>query len=120
MDLDALKAALAASPDNIPLLLLTACFGTEVHTEYDTGSAEDTTQSATATETPPEAAVAPEDERSNLYGYYVGEFHAAEYDETKNYTLFNKINISIDKIEGDKITGHSVVAGNDRPFTSEK
>jgi len=28
----------------------------------------------------------------------------------------NKINISIDKIEGTKVIGHSVVAGNDRPF----
>jgi len=28
----------------------------------------------------------------------------------------NKINISIDNINGDKVSGHSVVAGNSRPF----
>lgn len=56
-------------------------------------------------------------EESDLYGYYVGMFGAKEYDHTKNYTGANKINISIDAISGGKIQGHSVVAGNNRPFS---
>ncbi len=37
--------------------------------------------------------------------------------EAFTWTRENKINISIDRIEGEKVTGHSVVAGNNRPFT---
>ena len=47
-------------------------------------------------------------------GAYVGMFNAIEVKE--GGSIVNKINVSIDKIEGDVIYGHSVVAGNDRPF----
>lgn len=50
-------------------------------------------------------------------GYYVGMFEASEYNEEQNVMWSNKITIAIDKIEGDKIEGHSVVAGNLRPFS---
>jgi len=54
----------------------------------------------------------------DLYGSYVGMFIAEEYGENrKDYTYANKINISIDEISGDAVTGHSVVAGNNRPFS---
>lgn len=53
----------------------------------------------------------------DLYGYYVGMFEAEVYDEKKKPSWANKINISIDKIESGNVTGHSVVAGNDRPFS---
>lgn len=59
------------------------------------------------------AASAAED----LHGFYVGEFEAAKLDESKQPMYFNKINISIDSIKGGTIKGHSVVAGNNRPFT---
>lgn len=52
-------------------------------------------------------------------GYFVGRFQASKTnDENYDYhsPTFNKINISIDSIFGDSIIGHSVVAGNDRPF----
>ncbi|MEO1515703.1 MAG: YARHG domain-containing protein [Bacteroidota bacterium] len=58
----------------------------------------------------------PEYTTADLIGYYVGEFKATKYDESKNYVYYNKINISIDSIIGDSLMGHSVVAGNDRPF----
>ncbi|MEM9920431.1 MAG: DUF2306 domain-containing protein [Bacteroidota bacterium] len=51
-----------------------------------------------------------------LLGYYVGEFEAIQYDTRQSYVYYNKINISIDSIAGDSLYGHSVVAGNDRPF----
>ena len=65
---------------------------------------------------------------SPLLGYWVGYFEqdTEDYEEAHKKSIFadegfywnrqNKINISIDKIEDGKVIGHSVVAGNDRPF----
>jgi hypothetical protein len=43
-----------------------------------------------------------------MEGIYAGEKHAWDYS--------NKINISIDEIRDQQVRGHSVVAGNNRPF----
>ena len=51
-----------------------------------------------------------------ILGYYVGEFIAEEYSEESPYTYSNKITISIDSISNDSLYGHSIVAGNNRPF----
>jgi len=66
--------------------------------------------------------------KSKLIGFWVGDF---EIDDSKienpnkksvnqdggvYWNRNNKINISIDEIKDGKIIGHSVVAGNDRPF----
>ena len=51
-----------------------------------------------------------------LLGFYVGEFKAEKYDRNKKPSYSNKINISINHIKKDSIFGHSVVAGNARPF----
>lgn len=51
-----------------------------------------------------------------LLGFYVGWFKAIKYDENKEPSYSNKINISINHIKKDSIFGHSVVAGNARPF----
>jgi hypothetical protein len=67
-------------------------------------------------------------DENKLYGFWVGYFEKDMEKDTLNAkTLYvdegyewareNKINISIDKIVGEKVTGHSVVAGNDRPFS---
>ncbi|MEO8666197.1 MAG: YARHG domain-containing protein [Ignavibacteria bacterium] len=56
------------------------------------------------------------DTNKNLYGYYTGEFLAVEYDDSKEYTYSNVITVSIDSIVGSMLYGHSIVAGNDRPF----
>ncbi|WP_027418297.1 YARHG domain-containing protein [Crocinitomix catalasitica] len=61
---------------------------------------------------------------AHLIGYWVGYFKMADHeyaesinlDEGYSWNRENKINISIDKIVGDEVFGHSVVAGNDRPF----
>jgi len=50
-------------------------------------------------------------------GYYVGYFEATEEDDAKDPMYSNKINVSIDSISGDTVTGHSVCAGNNRPFS---
>jgi len=60
-----------------------------------------------------------------LVGYWVGYFENDEerpfmksmyIDEGYMWNRENKINISIDKIQDSIVVGHSVVAGNDRPF----
>jgi len=50
-------------------------------------------------------------------GFYVGYFEVANYDNVKQGASYsNKINLSIDRIVGDSIFGHSIVAGNSRPY----
>lgn len=73
-----------------------------------------TVAAALAAPTPPEALAwaKPQD----LYGYYVGDFIAEHMDNKKSPSYCNKINISIDSVQNNKIKGHSVVAGNNRPF----
>lgn len=61
----------------------------------------------------------------DILGFWIGYFQNANEDkwdkmigadEGLSWTRENKINISIDKIEGENVIGHSVVAGNSRPF----
>lgn len=62
----------------------------------------------------------------DLLGFWVGNFIPDHNDNDDDKSLFiddgymwsrtNKINISIDKITDSLVAGHSVVAGNDRPF----
>lgn len=59
---------------------------------------------------------APDPDLEAITGIYVGMFEAEKFIESKKPTWANKINITIDKVEGNKIIGHSVVAGNARPF----
>lgn len=55
-------------------------------------------------------------EPGDIRGMYVGGFVARQYKEEKKPVMENRINISIDRLERDSIFGHSVVAGNNRPF----
>lgn len=65
-------------------------------------------------EAEPEASPA---ETNPLLGYYVGIFYGVDIDFDKNPAISNKITIAIDSIGEDEIFGHSVVAGNNRPFS---
>ncbi|MES1181416.1 MAG: YARHG domain-containing protein, partial [Flavobacterium sp.] len=66
-------------------------------------------------------------DENKLYGFWVGYFEKdmkedvdnekAIYADEYEWQRENKINISIDKIVGEIVTGHSVVAGNNRPFS---
>jgi hypothetical protein len=57
-----------------------------------------------------------------LLGYWVGMFKPVQEvtrisaGEQDAWDYQNKINISVDKIYGGSVTGHSIVAGNNRPF----
>ena len=63
---------------------------------------------------------------NKLIGYWVGYFEQNEdiheerkyvsADEGFYWNRENKINLSIDNVSGENISGHSVVAGNNRPF----
>jgi hypothetical protein len=68
--------------------------------------------------------------KADLLGYWVGEYNSdlSEKEEDKllenneedvSYNFKKKITFSIDKIEGDKIEGHSIVGGNISPFKGE-
>lgn len=58
----------------------------------------------------------PKKQNSPVLGTYTGGFVALTFDDTKNYVYENRITISIDSIDGDLLVGHSIVAGNNRPF----
>lgn len=60
-----------------------------------------------------------EDLHTELYGNWVGDFVAKVYDTASNFVYVNKINIVIKKIEGNKVFGQSIVAGNSRPIAGE-
>ncbi|TXF90315.1 YARHG domain-containing protein [Neolewinella aurantiaca] len=85
---------------------------------------EGTAVPATEVVVPPEKPDAPTaDPVAELEGFWVGDFENADeegkslyVDEGFYWNRTNKINISLDQIAEGKVTGHSVVAGNDRPF----
>ncbi|MBL7764843.1 MAG: YARHG domain-containing protein [Chitinophagaceae bacterium] len=63
--------------------------------------------------------------QNDMLGFWVGYFRKPEtendhkniyIDEGLAWFRENKINISIDEFNGNEVTGHSVVAGNYRPF----
>lgn len=93
---------------------LAACSGGETTTE------QGQTQQEQQSEQPAEPMQKSPEELANqegLYGYYVGMFEAEEFKENKKPSYSNKINIAIDKIDGETIEGRSIVAGNFRPFS---
>lgn len=54
--------------------------------------------------------------KSDLLGTYVGPFEAATYGKGGKATTVNRITISLNRMDEKKVFGHSVVAGNIRPF----
>lgn len=54
---------------------------------------------------------------AGVAGNYVGEFKASKVHEGKDPSYSNRINIVIEQLADGKVTGHSVVAGNSRPFS---
>lgn len=118
----------------LSLFLLVSCQNAiknpeaEVVVEAGTDTAEVPTNSTEISQTVTEAeepAASTSTDKAALLGFWVGYFNPDEdktgskvmyMDEGYMWNRANKINISIDAIEGDQVTGHSVVAGNDRPF----
>lgn len=55
--------------------------------------------------------------QSEVSGSYVGMFEAAVYDDKRDYTATNKINITLENVSNGTAKGYSVVAGNQRTFS---
>lgn len=56
------------------------------------------------------------DDDNDYYGNWVGDFNSEVEDDGEDEYTYHKINLVIEKITNEKILGHSVVAGNFRPF----
>ncbi|MCF6132044.1 YARHG domain-containing protein [Flavobacterium wongokense] len=59
---------------------------------------------------------------ADFYGNWVGDFKVTASDSTAkgdDYVYSNKLNLVIKKIEGNKIFGQSIVAGNSRPLIGD-
>lgn len=95
--------------------------GTEIATSTPTTKPSEYTTSETSVPPTSQPTSSIEDQ---LLGFWVGNFVPANQKDDKtvymgeiySWNRTNKINIAIDQITDSLVIGHSVVAGNDRPF----
>ncbi|MFC4817592.1 YARHG domain-containing protein [Flavobacterium sp. GCM10023249] len=66
-----------------------------------------------------ETVVKDAEQFKELYGNWVGDFIAEEYDTVGEFVHSNKINIVIKNIVGNQVLGQNVVAGNKRLLSGE-
>lgn len=103
----------------VAILWLQACGGAEQAST--TSSTEEQVMEETAIpkeEYLEEESSIPEEQETPPYlGYYVGYFEGVDMNFDKDPVPYNKITISIDSLVDQTLFGHSVVAGNQRPFT---
>lgn len=103
----------------ITVLLIQACG--DASNNPDDASGEETKVEDPISETEikiEEQEVAPPPKKAEAFlGYYVGYFEGVDMDFDKNPVPFNKITIAIDSLSEDILYGHSIVAGNERPFS---
>jgi len=99
--------------------------GTEVKTELSSQDESDPSIKSEIPEVEPLTNISSKVSSDARLGFWVGYFEEdaedgsgkyLEVDEGYYWNRDNKINISIDRIEDSLVFGHSVVAGNDRPF----
>ncbi len=105
----------------LAVLLIQACGNTSENESFSQEQEtlqEETTETTTpeVQEEPPTTAPEPQ-QAEDYFGYYVGFFEGVDMDFDKDPVPFNKITISLDSLSGDVLYGHSVVAGNERPFS---
>lgn len=104
-------------------ILLLLCFVMSCGKKQDSGNStidnKNTTSGNNTTETKTNSDEPKKDSKvnnSSVIGTYTGGFEAIVYDKTKDYVYENRITIFIDSLTADMLHGHSVVAGNNRPF----
>ncbi len=104
-------------------ILLLLCFVMSCGKKQDSGNStidnKNTTSGNNTTETKTNSDEPKKDSKvnnSSVIGTYTGGFEAIVYDKTKDYVYENRITIFIDSLSADMMYGHSVVAGNNRPF----
>ena len=105
----------------ISIILIAICFVVSCGKFSD--STASVTNNSSGTPTPNEKTTQGDKTQSDakyqnspVLGTYTGGFEASVFNEKRDYVYQNRITISIDSLSGDTLTGHSVVAGNDRPF----
>src|SRR5262245_40680078 len=96
------------------LFLTLALFGCGGNQPANPATADNNTAAPTPTES--RTVDAPVKTSHPILGSYVGLFEAKTYDSKQNISWSNKITVFLDSISGDRLFGHSVVAGNYRPF----
>ncbi|TDO22600.1 YARHG domain-containing protein [Pedobacter duraquae] len=107
----------------LPLMLLAACFqacGDGMIKNKQTDSVENTVQQVVQPVERKVNHVLQVEYTEDLIGDWVGMFEpdtAYMKADEEGGSLSHKITISIDQINGTEVKGHSVVAGNYRPFT---
>ncbi len=104
----------------IILIVIALCFIASCGKKPDssgnntTNSGSNTTETKTTTSDNTKSDT--KKQSSSVLGTYTGGFEAMVYDKTKDYVYENRITIFVDSISSDMLYGHSVVAGNNRPF----
>lgn len=97
------------------LFIAVACGEKNTTEENTTAPVAAVEKEATPAE-PIEATSLP-DNYQKFIGAYIGMFEAVKM--KAGGSIVNKINITIDKIAEGRINGHSIVAGNNRPFEGD-
>lgn len=104
----------------IILIVIALCFIASCGKKPDssgnntTNSGSNTTETKTTTSDNTKSDT--KKQSSPVLGTYTGGFEALVYDKTKDYVYENRITVSVDSLSGDMMYGHSIVAGNNRPF----
>lgn len=101
----------------LSLFLALIAFGCGNKTTETGTTGTDSSATPATTETETETAAPKEVKETDEVGCYVGEFKAVKFKAGKNPSYSNRINILIDELADYKVSGHSVVAGNSRPFS---
>jgi len=97
------------------LVMFAACGKKSEHNpeqKNNQSSGNTTEQKSTGSETRSDTKT----KRLPVIGSYTGGFTASVMDRTIDYVYENRITIFVDSLSGDIMYGHSVVAGNNRPF----
>lgn len=106
----------------LAVLLIQACGNSSENmdsTDSQEANPEEIETTITTTEIEEEEPQADAENRQEeaYFGYYVGFFEGVDMNFDKDPVPFNKITISIDSLSSEMLYGHSVVAGNERPFS---
>lgn len=100
----------------ILLLALFAACGKKTEQSNNQSSSTNSESTVNNKTTEPRSNSENNSKKLPVIGSYTGGFTAKEFDDSKDFVYENRITVFIDSISGDMMYGHSVVAGNSRPF----
>ncbi len=103
----------------IAATLMVACSNSNENKDTVEKVAQDSASAVVSSENKTQTPKEVWQDTNGVCGFYVGQFNAKKYNEKKKPMYSNLINIAIDSVVEKKVYGHSVVAGNSRPFTGK-